>query len=262
MLKQPSEFVQSFYRAMPPLPDFEHWHQHIELLAHAYRLGLENVSPCVLVAQLENMQIAGFVPHEDTFELVLNSCLAPPGRMEGFSSMLSDAEMSEIFDVLEDMEVCGYEANSTKVLEKLHRSCIGPLLPSAECSIDTMIPTLGAARLRRHAQTRDWPSFWRTWRSYPQRFLPRTEGMYTELFDAIGRGKFQHIREVIKTLRAALPAMEREQPPVVLEDHVILAIAVMRALEHVEPTLTDGSRSSGEWKEWHGRCRAALESRG
>ena len=257
-------FIRSFYQAMPAFPGPQHWHMHIQLLAYARQLGHRDMHTNVLTAQLTNMQIAGLIPEERTFKLVLRSALAPLGKAglyDGADRTPSFAKMHAIFNVLEDMEACGYNPVAPDILELLYQACIGQPQPRTGYELSTIIPALGAARLNRHIRENDWPSFWRTWRSYPQRFLPRTAGMYRVLFDAVGDGKLEDVREAIEVMRTYLPEMEREEPAVVLEDHVGIVRAAMRALEFVEPKLRDVSGSgnaSREWNGWYERCGTAL----
>ena len=253
-----SPFLQSFYDSMPTFPDPEHWHIHIELLAHASSLDHPEVASTVLMAQLMNMQIAGLIPEERTFKLVIRSILAPvrTALPYGADDLPTEEEMDNVFTILEDMEACGYDPISPDILELLHHACVGKPDQPQTHTLNTILPLLGAARLKHHIASHDWPSFWRTWRSYPQRFLPRTAEMYTVLFNAIGDGKFEDPREVIEVLRSYLPEMEREEPVVVLERTV--AKAVMRALESVEPGLRDGG-GSRVWRSWYERCLGAVD---
>ena len=63
-------WLASFYAAMPSFPGPQHWHEHIALLCYARRLGIHKIHSTVLIAQLTNMQIAGLIPQERTFNLV------------------------------------------------------------------------------------------------------------------------------------------------------------------------------------------------
>ena len=78
--EEATPFLQRFYSLMPSYPGPEHWHQHIELLTCARAAGHQEGHSYVLFAQLTNMQIAGLVPEERTFRLVIESALSPLGR--------------------------------------------------------------------------------------------------------------------------------------------------------------------------------------
>ena len=259
-----STFLRTFYGAMPTFPGSEHWHMHIDLLAHARRLGHRQVHSTTLIAQIMNMQIAGLVPEERSFKQVLRSALAPPGKAQrqyGVDGYPSDGKIHKILTLLEDMEACGYDPVSPDILEMLYQACVGQPQLRPNYEMNKILPHLKAASLRRHIQTKDWQAFWRTWRSYPQRFLPRTAEMYTVLFEAIGAGKLEDFRETMDILRTNLPEMGREEPPVVLEEHNTVAEAAMQALEYVEPRLKESEGESGvnkEWKGWYERCLGVL----
>lgn len=261
-------FLRTFYTTMPPYPTPAHWHEHIALLAHARHLGVHEIHSTVLMAQLRNMQIAGLLPQERTFKLVIEAALAPPGQIakhDSFEYRLSSSKIWNILAVLEDMEACGYDPAAPDVLSLLHSAYVGPApatqaAPAATTlNLKTAVAQLSAYRLRRVVQEGDWPSFWRTWRSYPQRFLPRSAGMYTVLFSMLGEGRMSDMRQTVEVLRTALEDMEREQPPVALEGNAELAGAVAKALEYVEPGLKDanggeGNGASREWMRWYERC--------
>lgn len=255
-------FVRAFYDTMPPFPGPQHWHMHIELLAHARSIGHAGTHSSVLNVQLRNMQLAGIVPEERTFKLVLQSILAPWGKdswYDGTGRNPTFRKLHVVCNILEDMEACGYNPVSPDILELLYHVCVGePPQPERVYDLNTTISALGAAGLRRRVQADDWPTFWRTWRSYPQRFLPRPAELYEVLFDAIGEGKLKDIREVIDVMRTYLPEMEREEPAVMLEEHGQLAKAVVRALEYVEPKLKDGG-GSREWRGLYERCRKLVD---
>ena len=252
-----TRFLRTFYAAMPAYPTPAHWHEHIALLAHVRALGVHEIHSTVLIAQLRNMQISGLLPQERTFKLVLEAALGPMGRrVDGVQPTLSSTKLSNILAVLEDMEACGYDPTTPDVLALLYAAYVGPAQASTTLDLQTAVSQLSAHRLHRLAREGDWPSFWRTWRSYPQRFLPRSAGMYTVLFSMLGEGLLADMRQTVDVLKTALEDMEREQPAVVLEENAELAGAVASALEYVEPRLKD-ARAEGagrEWRVWYARC--------
>jgi hypothetical protein len=245
---------------MPAYPTPAHWHEHISLLAHARGLGVHEIHSTVLMAQLRNMQISGLLPQERTFKLVIEGALAPLGRLtDGVEYTLSRKKIWNILAVLEDMEACGYDPTAPDVLALLYAACVGPAPAGTTFNLKSVLSQLSAYRLRRLVRKGDWPSFWRTWRSYPQRFLPRSAGMYTVLFSILGEGLLVDMRQTVDVLKTALEDVEREQPAVILEENAELADAVARALEYVEPRLKDrsgeeGNGASREWRGWYERC--------
>ena len=252
-----TSFLRSFYASMPPYPTPAHWHEHIALLAHARALGVHEIHSTVLIAQLRNMQISGLLPQERTFKLVLEAALGPMGRrVDGVQPTLSSTKLSNILAVLEDMEACGYDPTAPDVLALLYAAYVGPTQTDTALDLKTAVSQLSAHRLHRLAREGDWPSFWRTWRSYPQRFLPRSAGTYTVLFSILSEGLLADMRQTVDVLKTALEDMEREQPAVVLEGNAELAGAVARALEFVEPRLKDarGEGAGREWRGWYARC--------
>jgi hypothetical protein len=209
------------------------------------------------------MQIAGLVPLERTFALVIDSALAPMGRMPGYNgveNIPTAAKLHNILGVLEDMEACGYNATQPRTLASLCQACIGPPVPKTAVNFSSIVTQLSLARLRRLAREGDWAAFWQAWRSYPQRFLPRTTGMYAILFAALGQGQMADVREAAEVLRTALEEMESESPPVRVEASAELARAVASALEFVEPRLrgarrdVEGEGLAREWVGWYERC--------
>ena len=256
-------FLRTFYTTMPAYPSAEDWHHHITLLAHARQLGIHEVHSTTLIAQLTNMQISGLVPLERTFTLVVEAALAPMGRMPGYNgveNIPTEGKIANILAVLEDMEACGYDAVQPSILSTLYQTCVGPSAIRTTVDLKGMVTQLSLSRLHRLTRERDWPYFWQTWRSYPQRFLPRTPAMYNVLFSALGDGQMADVRAAAEVLRTALEEMESESPPVRVDASAELAGAVARALEFVEPRLrgarrdVDGEGLDREWVAWYEQC--------
>ena len=80
--------------------------------------------------------------------------------------------------------------------------------------------------------------------------------MYSVFFSALANGQLADVVEARDVLREALESMEAEQPAVVVEDDAVLAGAVARAVEFVDPGLKDGQREGAirEWWKWYERC--------
>ncbi|KAF2482979.1 hypothetical protein BDY17DRAFT_139088 [Neohortaea acidophila] len=254
-------FVNSFYSAMPAFPGSEHWHQHIELLAHGRQLGHESLHSHVLVAQLQHMQAGGVIPEERTFKVVLRSILAPLGKVmpyDGMDNVPSTPKVQLVLSVLEDMENCGYDPVSSEVLETLFQAFVGlPSHPSQTYKLQTLLSALDASRIKRLllGSSPNWEAFWRIWRSYPSRFMSRTSEQYTLLFEAIGEGKLRNsLDEARQILRTTLEEMEMEEPAVNVQDDVSLAKAVQKAIEVVVPKVGDAN-GEREWKVWWEMCR-------
>lgn len=286
-------WLSNFYAHIPAFPTPAHWHAHVSLLAHARTLGHPAMHSPVLVAQVKNMLLAGAVPEERTYRLVVRAMLTPLGATERRIGEVapSNNKVRDVLSVLEDMETCGYAGGEAwgEVLDILYKACVSEedrATPTLGQNMDlkNMIPPFQLARLRRLANATDWPNFWRTWRSYPQQFLPRSAAMYNILFSAIaegklldpptereatsaenaGKGKVEALREAQEIVRASLEDMEMEEPEVRVEDDVKLAEAVRGALEWVEPGLrrNEGEGVAREWRGWYARCLRVLEGRG
>ncbi|KAK4617869.1 ATPase synthesis protein 25, mitochondrial [Fulvia fulva] len=233
--------LASFYRAMPSCPDRSHWHAYIQLLCHAQRLRHPNVNANNLTAALEQMQLASLVPMEKTYLAVLVALLRDVRR----TNASDDAQLTAVFDLLEDMEHHGHDALKPEILELLYHVLVGPPASSGQSvSLQSLVPALGLVRPRKQVQDRDTSGFWRTWHSYPRRMLPRDKGMYTLMFDFIAEDKlqldFKQAREVIAT---CLVDMEVEQPQVLFDGGEIkLAMSVLKALRRID--------SNGEVRDW------------
>ena len=186
-------FLQRFYSLMPAYPGPEHWHQHIELLACARAAGHQEGHSYVLFAQLTNMQIAGLIPEERTFRIVIESVLSPLGTGLAYDGVKynipSYSKLQSILALLEDMESYGYDPVQPAILGHLYEACVGSSQGNGMSNEwKKVIAKFTLARLELLARGRFWPAFWFLWRSYPARFLPRTAEMYTILFSAIGKG--------------------------------------------------------------------------
>ena len=257
------DFLISFYSAMPTFPGPEHWHMHLELLSHARDLGHKDAHTNIFTAQLDNMQIAGLIPEERTFQLVIRALLAPLGKKvaayDGVAIWPSYYKVVEVFKVMEDMESYGYDPVSPDILTLIYSTCVGsPPVEGRTLQLAELVDGLGAARLRHRLQVKDWTSFWRTWRSYPQRFLPRSAAMYTVFFNAIGDGRMGSVLQMREVLATALLEMEREEPKVVLEDSPALAASVVKAVRFVDPRRKEGEGSQ-EWTMWWERAMRVLD---
>ena len=141
---------------------------------------------------MTNMQIAGLVPEERTFRLVVESVLSPLGTGPGHNgakyNIPSYGKLQSILALLEDMEACGYDPMQPVILGPLYEACVGPAEPKMPTEWRKMMDKFMLARLEFLARGRFWPAFWYLWRSYPSRFMPRSAEMYSVLFAAIGKG--------------------------------------------------------------------------
>ena len=184
--------------------------------------------------------------------------------LNGIEPMTSEHrdKLDAALDFMEDMESRGYNALRPEVLEALHQALIGPPTDLSDTTLQSVVPVLGLARLKRHLVSGNIDKFWRAWTSFPRQLLPRSPGMYALLFDAIAAGKITtdhpNSRHVIST---HMIDMEAEQPPLVInEENVELAVSLFKAMRFADP--------DHELKDWNGmreRCevvlRATLEKR-
>lgn len=248
-----SDFVESFNTAMPSFPEPTHWHARVQLLALAYRFGHPNVFDETLLSAVQDIIITGSAPLERTYTTVLGALL---GRIDR-SSHTFERDMEPVFDLLEEMEHYGYNALRPEILEVLHRALVGPPTTSQPTTLQSLVPALGLARLRRHLANGDTKKFWRTWNSFPRQMMPRTVDMYVILYDALASEKmgsdFHGMRE---NLSYWIHEMGHEQNPVTIENEgVELAMSLFKAIKHVDPLA-----EIKEWNDVRGKCEKVLRA--
>ncbi|KAK4494357.1 hypothetical protein PRZ48_014655 [Zasmidium cellare] len=248
-----SDFVISFNAALPPFPDPVNWHAHVQLLALAYRFGHPNVYNDTLLAALQNVIEAGQVPMERTYTTVLGALL---GKVER-NSPTFERDMEPIFDLLEEMEHYGYNALRPEILEVLHRVLVGPPTATQPTTLQSLVPALGLARLKRHLASGDMKKFWQTWNSFPRRLMPRPVEQYVVLYDALASEKtgmdFHQTRD---NLSYWIYEMEHEKDPVTVENGgVELAMSLFKAIKYVDPLA-----EIKEWNDVRGKCEKVLRA--
>lgn len=252
-MKGLSEFVKSFYSQMPPFPTASHWHAHVQLIAFAYRIEHPNATEELVMSAMENMAISGFMPLERTYMTILGTLLRKIDR----KSPTFEDQLKLVFDVLEEMEHYGYSALRPEILEALHRTMVGPPSSPQPMTLQSLLPALGIARLKRHLASEDMKKFWQSWNSFPRRFVPRSQEMYVVLYDALAMEEtaldFHDTREILSYW---INEMGHEDPPVRIEDGgVELAMSLFKVMKHVDPL--------AEIKEWNGvrgKCEEVLRA--
>lgn len=179
--------------------------------------------------------------------------------LNGIEPMTSDYrdKLDAALDFMEDMESRGYNALRPEVLEALHQALMGPPTDLSDTTLQSVIPALGVAKLKRHMASGNINKFWRAWASFPRHLLPRTPGMYALLFDAIASGKittdYPTSRHVIST---NIIDMEAEQPPLVIdEENVELAVSLFKAMRFADP-----DNELKDWNDMRQHCEAVLRA--
>ncbi|KAF2166044.1 hypothetical protein M409DRAFT_66935 [Zasmidium cellare ATCC 36951] len=248
-----SDFVQAFNAAMPPFPETAHWHAHVQLLALAYRFGHPNVYNNTLLAALQNMVVTGMVPMERSYISVLGALLGKVDR----SSPAFEYDMEPIFDLLEEMEHYGYNALRPEILEALHRALVGPPTTTERTTLQSLVPALGLARLKRHLATADVKKFWQSWNSFPRRLIPRSVEMYVVLYDALASENMAlDFHRTRSALTYWIHEMEHEADPVTVENGgVELAMSLFKAIKYVDPLA-----EIKEWNDVRGKCEKVLRA--
>ena len=68
--------------------------------------------------------------------------------------------------------------------------------------------------MRELSRLEDWPTFWKTWRSFPARQLARTQNLCAAMYQILAATGSQTM--CIEALNTWLPEMQHERPPVQL----------------------------------------------
>lgn len=272
--QETAPFLQAFCGAMPRFPETTHWHAHISLRCYAVRLGHSGYSSTCLIQDLENMHLAGLVPDEQTYIVVLEAIMS--GLLETVPTAETHIDqmiLRQALTVMERMFEDGYDPVSNSVCQILYQATsTRPTM--VEQSQDTTTGTSTSVNLqpstlhqltsalsvyafRTAAKTSAWSEFWDIWRSFPRRMSPRSSDMYVIMFDKIAERNSQI--DAMDALRQCVPEMVREQPPVKFGGQV--AAAILRCLQVAEPQAERLAREGnrGEWALLYMRCAKALE---
>ena len=272
--QETAPFLQAFYGAMPRFPETTHWHAHISLRCYAVRLGHSGYSSTCLIQDLENMHLAGLVPDEQTYIVVLEAIMS--GLLETVPTAETHIDqmiLRQALTVMERMFEDGYDPVSNSVCQILYQATsTRPTM--VEQSQDTTTGTSTSVNLqpstlhqltsalsvyafRTAAKTSAWSEFWDIWRSFPRRMSPRSSDMYVIMFDKTAERNSQ--KDAMDALRQCVPEMVREQPPVKFGGQV--AAAILRCLQVAEPQAERLAREGnrGKWALLYMRCAKALE---
>ncbi|CAK4031410.1 Hypothetical predicted protein [Lecanosticta acicola] len=245
--------VDAFNKAMPHFPQPAHWHARVQLICHAYRLEHPGCDESSIMLAFEQMRLSGVVPNELSYITALVSLLKDSdNNLDTY-----EPRLETVFDLLEEMDGYGYNALRPEILQLLHQCLVGQPTGSSITTVQTLLPALSIATLKRHLASQDIVKFWRAWCSYPRRFLPRQGDMYVVLFDAIANEQLAaDVRGAREMVGMNLVDMEVEEPAVAVEQECVeLAMSVFKAMRFADPD--DQLR---EWDGMRGRCEAVLRA--
>ncbi|KAJ8606223.1 hypothetical protein MRB53_041095 [Persea americana] len=108
----------------------------------------------------------------------------------------------------------------------------GPPTATQPTTLQSLVPALGLARLKRHLASGDMKKFWQTWNSFPRRMMSRPVEHYW------------------------IYEMEHEKDPVTVENGgVELAMSLFKAIKYVDPLA-----EIKEWNDVRGKCEKVLRA--
>ncbi|KAI9705463.1 MAG: ATPase synthesis protein 25 mitochondrial [Candelina mexicana] len=296
-----TSFLASFHNAIPPFPSYAHWECRIEMHCYAVELGHPGYSKSSLLKLLHKIQESGVDISEETLQLMFETILNGKGLAQSVvETVVSEKDIGMAMHVLETMSSRGYNVVTEGIIVLLHeavhfatRIAHSPKPNPEETSKEPKDDRSGALRraneeiktaqtrlrdimeaykvnftkddsyiriLRLYAIQGHWDEFWDTWDEMARRLQPRSEDLYEFLFRTIAHTSNQ--KECMQTLRAWVPEMEREQPPVLLKGQV--AGAVQECLLVADPWVAEDAESegtvNGEWIKLWRRCEQGLKS--
>ena len=181
------------------------------------------------------------------------------------------------FDILDLAEAHGHEACTEQTLLAIHRAITSPRL-SSEVSdsltqgqlsrltkgfhnaLDLLNPEVGSipralivAMLTSYSQMDLWQAFWQVWHLISAAALRHDEQLYQILFEGIvAAGDRRQARRVINEY---IEQMGHEAPPVHIEAHGELALAVARSLRVAG---YDAESEHGKWARIWELCRKGI----
>ncbi|KAI9723984.1 MAG: hypothetical protein M1812_000702 [Candelaria pacifica] len=296
-----TSFLASFHDAFPSYPSSAHWECKIEMYCHAVELGHPGYPKSSLLQLVRKVQTSAVDISEQTLQLVFETILGGKDAASSvLERQLSEPDLDEAMYVLESMSSRGYNVVTEDIFLLLFEAVYSARriahnreTPVSEAVLESewedrspaikknkrkirkaqmrLRDTMEAFKvyftkedsyiriLRLYAIQGDWNEFWDTWNDIARRLQPHSEALYEVMFRMTAYTGNQ--KKCIHVLRAWIPEMEREQPPVSLQGRV--AVAVQECLLVADPWVAEeaGSESTvdGEWVKIWKTCEKALK---
>ena len=270
-----TEFLRSFFKAIPLFPTMQHWIMRFRLISHALVLGHPGYRERHLVKLLAEMQRANLDVPRVLFENVL-AAVADPLSFDrtadaGAAAAAYFHNFHGVLDVLQTMSLRGLDPLSETVVEGLYRminrtrllSDAHGLHETAAANLSRVLARAGrglqrvdqhVAVLRGAAAAKAWPDYWRYWRDFATRMERRPAAMYAALFRHAAMTR--HADFCRDALDEWVPETGLELPRVELVADV--ARAVMECIEVAAPQYTRlrGARMDGQepWADLWNTC--------
>ena len=287
-------FLSSFYQTFSRVRRTSQWEPKINFLCCAMELAHPGYPKSMLTQILGQMRKAGVDVSEITLTkalkttLLRNGAISLPGKRGSDTDWFSPIDMTIAVELLEELSHRGSHSLTEEASVMLHEA-VGIVKPSRRSGRGGRMygnsigvfrePDTAQERLRKLMNTFDVEytsddscirmlrlyakevlrtGFWEFWRDIARRMRPRSAALYAYMFGVMAETK--HQINCMQTLRAWIPEMEREHPPIKLEGKV--AKAVMECLLVVDPNIeADAGRDpdvKGEWVPLWLRCESAL----
>ncbi|MCJ1335419.1 ATPase synthesis protein 25 mitochondrial [Bachmanniomyces sp. S44760] len=212
-------------------------------------------------------------------EAVLERCETAPAAAS--IPFVSPSSLINGLEILQDMSVRGDDIFSEDVFAILIRAVLfAPGLASKPDRVGEMI-TQPQSRLiklmlqlrvritkddnqfvllRAFAESNEWGNFWHQWREPVINFQHRSAAHYTVLFECLASS--EHQTKCFEALMTLIPDMEREEPPVILDNG--LANSIMSCVKVADPNIEQElkleTNNNGWFVRLWNRCAAELEA--
>ncbi|KAI9876389.1 MAG: ATPase synthesis protein 25 mitochondrial [Pleopsidium flavum] len=292
-----TSFLSSFYQTLSKVRHASQWESEIDLVCYAIELAHPGYPKSNLAQILGQMRKAGVNVSEITLTkglktaLLRNGTSSLPGECDNDTDWISPMDMTMAVELVEELSHRG-RYSLTEEASVMLQEAVGIGKPSRRSGKGGRMygNSIGVSRgpysarerlrelmntfdveyistdscirmLRLYAKEGLWTGFWEFWRDIARCMRPRSATLYAYIFHAMA--ETNHQINCTETLRAWIPEMEREQPPVKLEGQV--AEAVKECLLVVDPNVKTYARRDsdvkGEWVPLWLKCESALHER-
>ena len=270
-------FLRSFYGCMPLFPSLEYLECHLALLCHGIISGHWGYRKADLAQIFKEAQSSLIFLSADVYQLVFETLLTPrQSPWKNGKPILSANSVVSAAAVLEDMSFRGHDIATESIrglFEEAVARASSPLLPqrldpasiaSIRGLLDSHLgqqasPELEIRKLHACADVGSWDGVWSVWNGFAADLRPRPKEVYVAMFQRLAaRG---HQAEVLEALRALVPTMDREEPPVELDGDI--ADSIKECLRVANPTIDNQAaedwESNDELYDLWRRCEMAKQ---
>ena len=276
-------FLQSFYSSIPLFPTAEQWRTRASLLILGIQIGAPRYTKQSLTNLFREIQTSLITIPAPLYTETISTLLQPtPPSSPSQPPHISPSSISSAVSILDDMLFRGHplpllSPTNDDIISLLSLAIIhaSPQLdPSALSRLTPLLPhppptSLEIAKLRACTPHRNFQTMWAIWRSFLASMRSRPPAVYVAMLEAVaGTG---HAGRCAEVLWEVVASMEREEPPVSLENvgeetRTAVFEAVMMCLRVVAPELGRskgfmGGRDGGrEWERlWRVCERVGME---